>query len=445
MGSWWRRRSLRARLTFIATAGLAAGLAVGSLLLVRGFANSRLAAVDRSSRALVDNVTALAAAGALPGVLPVQSGQSAQVLDVRGAIRAVSSGTLRTLPLVPLGKAEMLAGEPAHNVVVDAIDGQGLSRVVVQRVGSGASQGYVIVAVSLRDEQDTIRGVTRAVVILVPVLLVTVAAILWLLLGRALGAVSELQRTARGITDPGAGIRLPLPDSTDEVHALTATLNEMLDRLAAANERERSFVADAAHELRSPLASMRAQLEVACAHPGTTSTVELASDSLRDVERLASLVDALLVLARLDAGAPFTHRQVDLAAIAGIGEQGPCVVNGDPQSLGRAIDNLVANARRHARSQVRISARHVGGRAEIRVEDDGNGIPSLDRARVFERFVRLDDARSRRDGGSGLGLAIVRATARSHGGDVSIEDSALGGACFILRLPLSASEAGRSR
>ena len=445
MGSWWRRRSLRARLTFIATAGLAAGLAVGSLLLVRGFANSRLAAVDRSSRAVVDNVSALATAGALPGILPAQSGQSAQVLDARGAISAVSSGTLRTLPLVPLRTVEALAGGPAHNVVVDAIDGQGLSRVVVQRIGSGAGQGYVIVAVSLRDERDTIRGVTRAVVVLVPVLLVTVAGILWLLLGRALGAVSELQRTARGITDPGAGIRLPLPDSTDEVHALTATLNEMLDRLAAANERERSFVADAAHELRSPLASMRAQLEVACAHPGTTSTVELASDSLRDVERLASLVDALLVLARLDAGAPLTHMDVDLAAIAGIGEQGPCVVNGDPQSLGRAIDNLVANARRHARSQVRISAQHVGGRAEIRVEDDGNGISSRDRDRVFERFVRLDDARSRRDGGSGLGLAIVRATARSHGGDVSIEDSSLGGACFILRLPLCPAEARGSR
>jgi signal transduction histidine kinase len=427
MTRWWRRRSLRFRLTLIATVALAVGLGVGSLLLVRAFANSRLHAIDRSSVTVADNITRLTIAGALPVVLPVQAGQLGQVVDAEGAVVAASAGTLRTLPLLGLDRIRSMSGGAADDAVVDAIDGQGLSRVVVKPAGSG----FVVIAVSLRDERDTLRGIARGAAVIVPVLLFLIATILWLLLGRALGAVGDLRRAALAIVDPGAGRRLPLPGSQDEIHALTGTLNEMLDRLAAAHDRERDFLADAAHELRSPIASMRAQLEVAQAHPGTTTVREVAAGSLTDVDRLALLVEALLALARLDAG--MTLAPVDLAAL--VDQPGPLMVQGDELALRRAIDNLIANAQGHARAVV-VTARAVDGWAEVRVEDDGPGIPADQRERVFERFVRLDDARSRDAGGSGLGLAIVRTTARAHHGDVTVQESSLGGACFVLRLPL---------
>lgn len=436
MRGWWRRRSLRARLTLIATACLAVGLGAGSALLLRGFAASRVHAIDRAAGTAADNISGLAAAGALPETLPVGSGQSAQVLDARGGIIAVSPGTLRTLPLIPIDAARALAGHHAADVDVSTIDGSStLSRAVVRAAGTGADAQYVIVTTSLRDERDTVSGLSHLLLVVAPLLLIAVAATLWFLLGRALGAVTALRASADAVTDPSAGPRLPLPDSRDEVHALAVTLNAMLDRLAAASERERDFVADAAHELRSPLASMRTQLEVAAAHPTTTTVGQLARDSLTDVDRLGRLVDDLLTLARIDSGSRQADEVVDVAPLVDPLACSPLLVRGDPRALGRAIDNLRANAERHARTTCRASARDHGGIIEITVEDDGPGIEAGDRERVFERFVRLDDARDRDAGGSGLGLAIVRATARAHGGDVRVTDSELGGAAFVLTLP----------
>jgi signal transduction histidine kinase len=432
---WWRQRSLRARLTLIASACLAVGLAAGGLLLLRGFAASRLHAIDRSARTVADNIAGLAAAGALPETLPVESGQSAQVVDARGGVLAVSPGTLRTLPLLPPDKAASLAGHQPVAVTVDAIDGDAHSRVLVRSVRSGTDTEYVIVAASLRDERDTVAGLSHLLLVVAPLLLLAVAGTLWLLLGRALAAVTDLREAAEAVTDPAAGPRLPLPGSRDEIHALTTTLNAMLDRLAAASLRERAFVADAAHELRSPLASMRTQLEVAAVHPTTTTAEQLAVETLADVERLAQLVDDLLLLARIDAGTPLWDGLVDVGELVDSAGPQPLRVRGDADALARAVDNLRANARRHAATTSRASASAHDGVVDIVVEDDGPGIPPADRERVFERFVRLDDARARDAGGSGLGLAIVRATARAHRGDVHVTDSPLGGAAFVLTLP----------
>jgi signal transduction histidine kinase len=437
----WSRVGLRARLTLIATAALAVGLAAGSLLLLHDFASSRLHAIDGSSRTVAANVANLAAAGALPPTLPVQAGQSAQVLTAAGAVLAVSPGTSRTLALVPIAAAADLASGGPQSRDIDQVAATGLNRVLVRSVRVGRGTQYVVIAESLQDEQGTLRSLRRSVAIAAPTLLLLVGATLWLLLGRALGAVSSMGRSAEAITDPVAGIRLPLPDSHDEIRALAVTLNAMLERLAAAATRERQFVADVAHELRSPLAAMHTQLEVALSHPDSATRKELLAGTLQDTERLAELVDNLLVLARLETEPRLTRTEIDVGELLSVTTSERQLVRGDRQALARAVDNLLANANRHAAAQVLVTVDRVGPASiEIRVDDDGPGVPPADRQRIFERFVRLDDARARDDGGTGLGLAIVQATAAAHGGSIRVEDADLGGARFILTLPRSSAE-----
>jgi signal transduction histidine kinase len=433
--TWWRRRSLRARLTLIATAALAGGFAAGSLLLLHAFAASRFHAIDGTSRTVSSNVSALVTAGALPQILPVEAGQTAQVLTSTGAVLAASPGSLRTLPLLPLGQVAGLADTGPRNLAVDSIDSEGQSRVLVRSVAVGGSKEYVVIAVSLSDERDTTRGLAHVLAVAAPSLLIIVAATLWLLLGSALGAVTELRVGAESITDPASAERLPLPSSQDEIHHLAVTLNDMIDRLAAASARERGFIADAAHELRSPVAAMQTQLEVAVATGDSTARRELTEGALRDVERLAALVQDLLALARLESASPLPAARVDLAALAGVAGKGPCVVRGDATTLSRAIDNLRVNAEHHARSRVAVSVSGSNGTVEVSVDDDGAGVAPQDRDRIFERFVRLDVARARTQGGTGLGLSIVKATAQAHGGTVTVHDSAYGGARFTLSLP----------
>jgi signal transduction histidine kinase len=442
----WSRVGLRARLTLIATAALAVGLAAGSLLLLHGFATSRLHAIDGSSRTVAENILRLTAAGALPPTLPVQAGQSAQVVTATGAVLAVSPGTSHTLPLVPRQAALDLARGVPQSRDVDQVAATGINRVLVRSVRNEGGTRYIIVAESLQDEQATLHSLRRSVGIAAPTLLLLVGATLWLLLGRALGAVSDMGRSAEAIMEPVGGIRLPLPDSRDEIRALAVTLNAMLERLAAAATRERQFVADVAHELRSPLASMRAQLEVGLKHPDTATREELMAGTLQDTERLADLIEDLLVLARLEAERKITTTAIDIGQLVDVTTAEPQLILGDRQALARALDNLLANANRHAANQVVVSVDRLDpGTVEIRVDDDGRGVPVADRLRIFERFVRLDDARARDDGGSGLGLAIVQATALAHGGTIRVEDSKLGGARFILSLPIDHHVAGHNR
>lgn len=431
----WSRVGLRARLTVIATATLAVFFAAGSLLLLHGFASSRLHAIDSTSRSAADNIAGLAAAGALPPTLPVQAGQSAQVLNAKGQVMAVSPGTSKTLPLVPPSSLGSLARSGPRSEHVSETASTGINRVQVRAVPVRASTDYVVVAESLRDERATLQSLGRYVATAAPVLLVLVAATLWLLLGRALGTVSTLRRGAEAVTDPAGGLRLPLPPSQDEIRALAVTLNAMLDRLSAAASRERQFVADVAHELRSPLTALHTQLEVARGFDDE-SRAELLAGALEDSERLVTLVDDLLTLARMESDVRDAADPVDIGELAGVVTSQPCVVLGNRAALARAIDNLIANANRHARSQVVVTVeRSSPADVEVRVDDDGLGVPVTERQRVFERFVRLDDARARDDGGTGLGLSIVRATARAHGGSVRVDDSPLGGARFVLTLP----------
>ncbi|MET8381417.1 ATP-binding protein [Streptosporangium canum] len=262
----------------------------------------------------------------------------------------------------------------------------------------------------------------------IPGLLLLVAALTWLAVGRALAPVSAIRTEMADITASDLHRRVPVPRSRDEIARLAETMNRTLDRLELAVDRHKRFVADAAHELRSPLAILRTRLELAPPGP-------LAAEALTDVERIQALTSDLLLLARLDAGEPACHGEVDLGQVAaeeatrsrprpeirvGLEVAADVVVRGSAEELRRLVANLVDNAVRHADSTVTVRLARDGGGAVLDVRDDGPGIPAEHREAVFDRFTRLDEARDRDAGGSGLGLAIARDIAVRHGGTLSV-------------------------
>jgi signal transduction histidine kinase len=228
------------------------------------------------------------------------------------------------------------------------------------------------------------------------------------------------------------------------VRRLADTLNGMLDRLEAGGTRQRAFVADAAHELRSPLAAVRTTLEVALVHPDPEGVEPTLRTALEETVRLGRLVDDLLLLARLDAAAPRPLARVDVGqlvadVVPGLAPHAqlalqPAVVLGDRDGLVRVVRNLVENASRHAVAHVRVTVAD-GEQVALQVDDDGPGIPASERERVFDRFYRVDTPRSRAAGGAGLGLAIVHELVTSMGGTVVAEDSPAGGSRFSVRFP----------
>jgi signal transduction histidine kinase len=341
----------------------------------------------------------------------------------------------------------------------------------------------VIAARPFSEVQASISTAGHVLIIGTPLLLILLAGASWVIIGGTLRPIAALRRGADEITGTARSRRLPVPESHDEVHSLATTLNAMLARLEKADARQRSLVSDAAHELRSPLASIRLQLEVALGYPEGQDWRETAEGVLEDTMRLARLAEDLLALARLDerggalarrepveldqlvpqiaerygeavtvkiAGAPVGRAGNAVGrpgdAIRAHGTIGPSgdtgqaagaiVVTGDALDLGRVLVNLVDNALRHTTAPVVVELRTEGADAILTVTDDGPGIPEPDRERVFDRFTRLDSARSRDEGGAGLGLAIVRETVHAHGGAVHLEDASPG-LRAVVRLPLS--------
>jgi signal transduction histidine kinase len=322
--------------------------------------------------------------------------------------------------------------------------------VVVVRAGPPTDPVRVLVARSTSDVTQGVHLLRVTLLIAFPVLVALLAAVLWRVLGAALRPVEALRTGAEEITGGTRPGRLPVPGSRDEVYRLAVTLNGMLHRLDAARARQRAFVADAAHELRSPLTNMRTELEVAQRLSDTTDWLPLAADLLTDVDRLSRLVDDLLLLARSDdaaANPAVASGDVDLGRLlAEVAARYPDVryerpavaqhATGDRDALGRVVANLLDNAVRHAGTQVRLTVAPDGAYAKISVADDGPGIPVAERERVFDRFTRLDDARSRDEGGSGLGLPIAREIVEAHGGRIDIGDGP--GGRLVVRLPRAA-------
>ncbi|WP_030741572.1 cell wall metabolism sensor histidine kinase WalK [Streptomyces sp. NRRL S-31] len=284
-------------------------------------------------------------------------------------------------------------------------------------------------------------------------LVLFVAALTWLLVGRALRPVAAIREEFTEITERDLHRRVPVPQARDEIFRLARTMNATLDRLYRALNRHRQFVADASHELRSPIAAVRTQLELALARPSRTDWPTVVYKALQDTERLQAVASDLLLLARLDAREAPPRSPVDLMALVAEearrhpgtvvvcadqpeGKARPAaVVQGSRVQLSRLLTNLSDNARRHTRTTVVIAVAARDDIVELSVDDDGPGIPASDRERVFERFTRLDDARARQDGGTGLGLAIAKDIAHAHGGTLTLHTSPLGGVRALLRLP----------
>jgi signal transduction histidine kinase len=467
---WWRRRSLRARLTLITSAGLALALAGAAVLLVSALRVSLIRGLDDSARQQAVEVAALIDQNRLPSPVPVAPGTiTIQVLDAQGRITDVSPGADRLVPMLPPAQAETAARTGQGRMLPGPPLGlPSLLRVVA--VGASDHQ-VVIAAVSYAQASDSLTTLARALIIGAPLLFGVLALAIWLVTGYTLRPIAELRRGAAEVTETGVPRDLPVPPARDEVRSLAVTLNDMLSRLADAQQRQRDLVSDTAHELRSPIASIRAQLEVALDHPDGLDWPETARDVHADTLRLARLTEDLLLLARLD-GQHLRRKHTDLSAMCVsvaarytaarvpvradpvladtvladtvLADTGaPCVVAGDPDALSRLLVNLLDNAVRHAASQVCVSVRGDDGWAVLVVSDDGPGIPAADAEQAFGRFSRLDNARSRTgEEGAGLGLAIVRSTAEAHGGSVTLGD-ADPGLHAVVRLPLVAGQVNR--
>jgi len=317
---------------------------------------------------------------------------------------------------------------------------------------------YGVIAARSLDEASAASSASLVTLgVAIPVALLVLGVTTWLVVGRALRPVESMRREVDTVTAQNLSHRLPDPGGSDEIARLARTLNGMLDRLDSSATAQRRFVGDASHELKTPLATIRQHAEVALLHPGSIDGAALAGTVLGEEARLTALVQGLLVLAKADEGAlGVTRRPVDLddlvvaetARLRGVARRdargplavdatavGPARVDGDEGLLGQVVHNLVANAARHADTRVAVALDERDGRAVLTVDDDGAGVAEADRERVFERFVRLDEARARDSGGSGLGLAIVREIVRVHGGSVSVTTSPLGGARFVVDLP----------
>jgi signal transduction histidine kinase len=447
------RLGIQGRLTLAASALVALVLVGGAVVLTVALRHTLLSTLDDSARQRARDVATLVDTGNLPNAVPVAGGTVlVQVVDDHDRVRAASPGGDALVPLLA-GKALARARRGVTQEVPGARIGiSDQLRVVGTAAGSAADRRTVLVAVSSTEAARSLRVVVLVLVVGVPLLIAAFTFVCWFLVGAALRPVAALRRGAEAITEAGTGSRLPVPATRDEVALLADTLNDMLDRLAAGGARQRAFVADAAHELRSPLTSIRTQLEVARAHPKEADWDETSDGALADLERLSRLVDDLLLLARLDDDRRPVRRRgpVDLRALAAaaatrpgrrvdvrvIGSRDPVPTPADEDAIVRVMENLLSNAERYARSCVAVEVGATARWAVLTVSDDGPGIPAADRARVFERFARLDASRSQDSGGSGLGLAIVRQLVQSSGGSVHLED-AEPGLRAVVRLPLA--------
>jgi len=445
---------VRARATVLATAVVAVALAAGGLLLVLLVHRSLIGSLDAAGLARAHDVAALATAGRLQGTVASTGEESSvvQVLDPAGRVIAASpniSGESALLPAPPKVRRHQvltLSGLPI------ADRGQSF-RVVAERVSLPAGGGWVYVATSLAQIDLTTARLAALLVLGLPVLLLVVAAAIWRAVGRALQPVEQIRASAAAIDGTELGARVPLPETQDEIARLAQTMNAMLSRIEDATLRQREFVGDASHELRSPLAALQTELDVALAHPdGETPAMVLARMSAQ-TERMGRLLDGLLFLARADEGASQArHGRVDLdelvlaeagrlrAAGTTVAVVGPDAVriDGSRSELTRLLRNLGDNAAAHARSTVTLGLTVQDQQAVLSVADDGPGVPAADRERIFQRFTRLDAARARTadGGGAGLGLAICRQIVQRHHGEITVGGGDSDGGRFVVRLPV---------
>ncbi|MDY0913581.1 ATP-binding protein [Rathayibacter festucae] len=430
------RRSLRSRITLAATAvvALAAVLGAAGFLLVLSSVLAGSAATAAETEA--ERVATLVERG---GADAVRASEGVVQLIVDGRVVAAGEDAEDLPALTTEERDEPFTTTPADE---DPLV------VSTQELDDGS---LVVVGVPDEGRAEALATTAGLLATAVPLLVAFVAIVCWVVVGRALRPVDRMRAEADAVTASALDRRVAEPGSGDEIDRLAQTLNRMLGRLEDGQERQRRFVSDASHELRSPVAALRQSAEVALAHPDRLDAARLATTVAEESVRMGGLIEGLLLLARADEArlavlaAPVDLDDLALREVRRLRDSGitvdasgvsPVQAVADEALLGRALRNLVDNAVRHRGSRLAIATRGEGATAVLVVDDDGPGIPATERERVLERFVRLDEGRARDAGGSGLGLAIVAEIAAAHGGSVAIEESPWGGARLTLRVPL---------
>jgi len=454
--------SVRVRTTVAAVAVVGVAMVVGAVVMVVVLRSTLTREVRAAARLRAEDVAAVLAAGggsgvAGPGTLAVDDADELliQVLDGGGRVVAASPNAEGRPPVARLRPGSSAEVEvPAGG----AMDESGEFLAVATGADTAQGQRTVLVARSTEAVDEAVAAVGGLLAVGLPLLLAVVAVTTWVVVGRALAPVEAMRAEVDEISAAALHRRVPDPPADDEIGRLARTMNRMLGRLEQAQARQRRLVSDASHELRSPVATIRQHAEVALAHPGRTTTSELASTVLAEDLRLQRLTEDLLLLTRADEQSlALRRRPVDLDDLVfeeakrlreatGLRVDTSAVsagrVAGDAAGLRRVLRNLGDNASRHARERLALSVAERDATVVLAVEDDGSGIPEADRERVFERFVRLDGARARDDGGSGLGLAIVAELVAAHGGTVVAAAGPLGGARVEVTLPRLADPEG---
>lgn len=470
MDEGWRaqlRRTtagVRFRTALVAVLVVGIVVALGLVYLAFETRNRVEESITSSAETRANDVVALIQAGALDNpLLGLSDDMVVQVVDRSGQVVAASSGLEGVEPFAAIDpgpdRLEAFRVDGLFEELEDIspfVEDESPYRVVVLGFDTGGQAGTVQVAVTLEPADAAVDALRPLLLTGFPILLAAVGLIIWQLTGRAFRPVERMREEAEAVSGVALDRRLPVPASQDEIHRLGNTLNSMLERLESAAVSQRRFIADASHELKSPIAAMRTMLEVAERTPDFDDWNTLVQDLMAEDRRLEQLVGDLLALARADERAsPVHHEELDLDRVVGIEVEsarsrhpgvsintfqlGPMRMKGDPRALGRLFGNVIENACRHATTSVEIGSRPSTGGFVVTVSDDGPGIPAADRERVFERFVRLDEARSRDAGGTGLGLAVARAIAGSHNGDVRVIDGPTG-ATLEISLPGGALE-----
>jgi heavy metal sensor kinase len=448
---------IRVRLTVATAAMVAVVLAVAGVVLYLRVRADLIHAVDSGLRSRAGALTVALerpGGGLDPPTVLIETDEAfAQVLGDDGRVLATTDG-IEPVALLSPEEAEGVAGPTFLDREVAGEDEPIPSRLLAVPIDGGR---VAVVGASLEDQQEALGSLAAMLAVGGPAALALITAIGWLVTGAALRPIEDMRRRAAVISGDLEGQRLPVPPASDEVSRLAVTLNGMLDRLEEAMARERRFVADAGHELRTPLANLRMELELASRRARTSQELEAAVRSAaEETDRLSRLAEDLLVLARTEGGKlPLRRERTDLddlvvrtvdrfaarTADGGVRVRADVApgteADVDPDRLAQALGNLVDNALRHtpAPGEVTVSASRHDGMVRLEVADTGPGFADGFPERAFEPFARPDAGRSRPDGGTGLGLAIVRAVAEAHGGTVTATNGPGGGASVVMEIP----------
>jgi signal transduction histidine kinase len=449
-----RQASVRSRSTAAAVIVVAVAMMLGAAALLLLLQRALITEVSDAAEGRVGDVARQVSAKGTAGLTQdlaetTRAGQLIQVLDPSGQVVAASSTRVDSTPLTDLRPpADALLRAQVGGMPL--IDDDHSYLIVAQGAAYGGRTYTVVVASSVETQRQTVATVAKYLAIGFPALLIVVGVAGWLMVGQALRPVERIRGRVQRIGTRDLTERVPVPQTRDEIARLAVTMNEMLDRLETGQATQRAFVADASHELRSPLATLTAALEVIEADTTGHAWQELHQVMGTETERMRQLVENLLLLAKADDTGIRMRQVVDLDDLVAAeiqrlrssapeltvtGDVHPVRIVGDPGRLSQVLRNLVDNAARAAHTTVHLTTAEQNGSAIITVSDDGDGIPEPDRQRVFERFVRLDTSRSRASGGSGLGLSIAREITHAHNGTITLTPSTTGGTTATVTLP----------